>query len=206
MKKYPNLRINLFLGIILLSSSLILYRLFVLSVVRHSAYSLTAKAQKENINNILARGNIYLTDQGQNLFLASTNKKFPLTHIVPANMKVDDRDKAIDLMAEILGLDGQEIKSQIDFQSKSLKVLARRITNEQVDKIKNLELKGVGVSYETDRFYPGNNLVSNVIGFLGYDHEGKRAGQYGVEGYYDRELFGRNLSSPGFFKNKSPQE
>lgn len=204
MKKYPNLRINLFLGIILLSSSLILYRLFVLSVVRHSAYSLTAKAQKENINNILARGNIYLSDQGQNLFLAATNKKFPLAHIVPRDIEAEARDKAIDLVAEILGLNSLDVKSQIDFQSKSLKVLARRITNEQVDRIKNLKLKGVGVSYEADRFYPGSNLASNVIGFLGYDYDGKRAGQYGVEGYYDRELSGRNQNLSGLLNSKGP--
>ena len=155
MKRYGNLRINFFLGIVFLASSLILYRLFILSVIRHSTYLLTAQAQNESINNILARGNIYLSEKDSNLFLAATNKKFPLVYIVPADIKIDKKDELVESLAGILNLDSDEIKKQVDSGSKSLRVLARRISNEQIEKIKGLGIKGTGVSYEVDRFIPG---------------------------------------------------
>ena len=69
------------------------------------------------------------------------------------------------------------------------KVLKRRLTNEEVDRIKRIGVKGVGVSFETDRFYPAEKLAANVLGFLGYGDNG-RAGQYGVEAFYEQELSG----------------
>src|SRR3972149_1603948 len=87
MSKHDNFRINIFFVLVLIVSGLILYRLFILSYIRHSVYSRTAAAQRDNITNILARGNIYLKDPtSNNLFLAATNKKFPLAYVVPDNM------------------------------------------------------------------------------------------------------------------------
>src|SRR3990167_10931913 len=82
--KHDNFRINIFFVLVLIVSSLVLYRLFILSYIRHSVYSRTATAQKDNVTNILARGNIYMNDPASNsLFLAATNKKFPLAYVVP---------------------------------------------------------------------------------------------------------------------------
>ena len=128
-KLHGNLRINLFIVFVALFSGLILYRLFILSVIRHSAYSRTAQAQSENINNILARGNIYMTDKDSNLIVAATNKKFPLIYAVPADIKKDDRDSVAEKIAGITGLEKSEILQKINSDSKSLRVLARRAGN-----------------------------------------------------------------------------
>lgn len=194
MFKSNNLRINLFLVFVAAASSLILYRLFILSVVRHYAYLRTAQAQNENISNILARGNIYLSDKNQEPVLAAANKKFPLAHIVPA--EVTEKEKAAEKLSEALNLGKEELIKKIESDSQSLRVIARRLTNDQVEAVKNLKLKGTGVSYEVDRFYPGEKLAANVIGFLGYNAEGRRAGQYGIEEYYDQDLFGASHSGP----------
>lgn len=208
MKSHDNLRINIFFVLVLIVSSLILYRLFILSYVRYSVYSRTATAQKENISNILARGNIYLKDQtSDNLFLAAANKKFPLAHVVPVKTDWKNDGEKISQVAEILKIDKNLILKTVQSEQNSSKVLARRLNLNQVEQIKGLGLKGLGVSYETDRFYPGQELASSVLGFLGYDLNG-RSGQYGVESYYNNDLFGLTAakkSSPvglnGFFKN-----
>lgn len=190
MQRYDNLRINLFFILVTVISSLIIYRLFIVSVVRHSSYLRTAQTQSENIHNILARGNIYLSDKDAARFLASMNKKFPLAYIVSSDIK-SDKEEAVKNISQVLQIDENIVREKINSGSNKVRVLARKITTEQVQAIKNLNIKGVNVSYETDRFYPGGNLAANIIGFLGYDAEGKRAGQYGVESYYDRELFGK---------------
>ncbi len=191
MKSHDNFRINVFFVLVLITSSLILYRLFVLSYIRHSIYSQTATAQKENITNILARGNIYLKDPtSNNLFLAATNNKFPLAYVVPAKVDWGINDGKLAQVADILKINKDSILNIIKSGQNSSKVLARRIDVNQAGQIKKINLKGLGVSYETDRFYPGQRLASNVLGFLGYDLNG-RSGQYGIESYYDNDLFGR---------------
>src|SRR3989338_3320698 len=110
MKRYDNFRINIFLICVLVVSGLVLYRLFVLSYVRHGTYARTAQAQRDNINNILARGNIYLNDAlSGELFLASTNRKFPLAHVVPSKADWSQDAGAIDKLAGALGIEKEEI-------------------------------------------------------------------------------------------------
>ena len=208
MGKHDNFRINLFFVLVLIISGLVLYRLFILSYIRHSVYSRTATAQKENITNVLARGNIYMKDQtSSNLFLAATNKKFPLAYVVPAKVDWGADGEKISQVAGILKIDKDRILNIIQSEQNSSKVLARRLDANQVEEIKKLNLKGLSVSYETDRFYPGQELAANVIGFLGYDLNG-RSGQYGVESYYDNDLFGKTAAKEssitgfaGFVKN-----
>src|SRR3989338_7125429 len=191
MKSHDNFRINIYFVLVLIVSSLILYRLFILSYIRHSVYSRTATAQRDNITNILARGGIYLKDPVSNsLFLVASNKKFSLVHIIPAKVDWATDDDKVSQVADILKIEKGFILKTVQSGQNSYKVLARRIDTNQVDQIKNLNLRGLGISYETDRFYPGQKLASNVIGFLGYDLNG-RSWQYGIESYYDSDLFGK---------------
>jgi len=191
-------RINLFLICVLMVSSLILYRLFVLSYIRHGAYARTSQAQKENINNVLARGNIYLEDiSSGDLFLAATNKKFPLAYVVPAKADWTENIQTIENIASILQIDKDSIIKILEPKQNASKVLKRRLTSEEVEKLQSLELKGVGISYEMDRFYPGQKLAANTLGFLGYNQVG-RSGQYGIEAFYNNELFGKTKEETDF--------
>src|SRR3989344_8474394 len=110
MSKHDNFRINIFFVLVLIVSGLILYRLFVLSYIRHSVYSRTATAQKENITNILARGNIYLQDPtSNNLFLAVANKKFPLAYIIPIKVDWGTDGETLSRLADILKINKDQI-------------------------------------------------------------------------------------------------
>lgn len=204
MSRYGSFRINLFLIVVIFLSGLVLYRLFVLSVVNHSAYSRTAQAQSENINNILARGNIYLSDKNGEMFLAAANKKFPLAYIAPGDIPSDKKERAAWELASIFGLNKDDLLVKVNFGSRSIKIIARRIGSEQIEAVKSLNIKGVGISYESDRYYPGDSLAADVIGFLGYDAEGHRAGQYGLEGFYDKDLSGREPNVANMFKLADP--
>ena len=204
MKRYDNLRINVFFGLVLLLSGLILYRLFVLSVLKNSFYSLTAEAQNENVANILARGNIYVKD-GENDFLAAVNKKIPAAYIVPAYLKNGLNLELPAVVTRILGIDAGMIEKTIAGGGDAMKILARNLTNEQVAEIKNLKIKGLGITYETVRFYPGGSFASAVIGFLGYSENG-RAGQYGAEDFFEKELSGLTGQKASVFAGNSAKK
>ncbi|OGN06384.1 MAG: hypothetical protein A2750_03965 [Candidatus Yanofskybacteria bacterium RIFCSPHIGHO2_01_FULL_45_42] len=193
MKRFGNFRINVFFVLVLIFSSLISYRLFVLSYIQHGYYSRTAQVQNERISNVLARGNIYFQDpsapDGNTVSLAAVNKKYPLAYIRPSDVGPGDADTIAGQAGEILSLPPDKILTVINSGGNVSKVLKRRLTNEEVDRIKRIGVKGVGVSFETDRFYPAEKLAANVLGFLGYGDNG-RAGQYGVEAFYEQELSG----------------
>jgi len=51
-------------------------------------------------------------------------------------------------------------------------------------------LPGMGFDLQTYRYYPENEIASHILGFVSYaDNEGK--GLYGLEGYFNDELFGK---------------
>lgn len=194
MKQLDTLRVKIVFGCVLAAASLIGWRLFILSYIRHTLYSQTAQAQNQNIANILIRGNIFVQDPKatgnavDQQYLVATNKKFPLIYATPATL-TDPMGTASQL-AGILHIDQSILQTLLGSGSTASKIIARKITTEQADAINKLNIKGVGIRYETDRFYPANTFLSKVIGFLGFGENG-RLGQYGVEGYFDGELSGQ---------------
>ena len=201
MRNVSTSRYYIIFGAYMLIAGLILYRLFILSYVRHNDYQRTAISQRDSISNVLTRGNIYFQDlksnQGDNqgsAYLAATNKKFPLVQVNPAMMTGANIDKVSTDLAAVLAGDVEKLKNSLGGSENRYKVIQRRLTNEQVDKIKSLGIRGLSIAYETDRFYPGGILGSDVLGFLGYDQNG-RSGQYGIEEYYNEQLFGKPEST-----------
>lgn len=64
--------------------------------------------------------------------------------------------------------------------------LARRIEKAEADKVIDLNIRGVLVSSDTKRYYPGESLLSHVLGFVRKDGVGLN----GVELSYDKVLSG----------------
>lgn len=188
------LRVKIVFGCVVLAASLIGWRLFVLSYLRHTLYSQTAQAQNQNITNILIRGNIFIQDPKatgttvDQRYLVATNKKFPLVYATPSVLT--DPSTTATQLAGILKIDQPTLQTVLSSGSTASKILARKITIDQADAITKLGISGVGIRYETDRFYPADTFLSKVIGFLGFGGTG-RLGQYGVESYFDNELSGQ---------------
>lgn len=67
--------------------------------------------------------------------------------------------------------------------------IAERVEEETLNKIKQLNLEGIDYIIKNYRYYPDNNFGSHMLGFVGYVGDEKR-GQYGLEGFFDQELYG----------------
>ncbi len=80
----------------------------------------------------------------------------------------------------------QEIKalSHEVFETSRLEILSKKLDQEPTPDY----FRGVVLIPEHWRYYPDNNLASQIIGFV--NREGK--GQYGIEGKFDRLLSGKN--------------
>lgn len=70
--------------------------------------------------------------------------------------------------------------------------VARNLTEDQAKKIRNLDMPGAYVIYESGRVYPEGSVSGQLIGFLGFANDGSRTGYYGIEGRFNDFLSGVN--------------
>lgn len=127
------------------------------------------------------RGTIYdinLKPQALNL---------PADSLYASPHEIEDKDKEIIIkeLMPILNVDYTYLKDRLS-RKKYFVWLARKITPEQTQAIKRLNLKGVGFLKESKRSYPNSYLASHIIGFAGLDNTGLE----GIESYYDKYLKG----------------
>ncbi|MCX5703333.1 MAG: penicillin-binding transpeptidase domain-containing protein [Candidatus Omnitrophica bacterium] len=88
-------------------------------------------------------------------------------------------------VSAILNLDYAYLRDRL-YRKKSFIWLARKITPQQSEAIKKLNIKGLGFLKESKRNYPDSYLASHIIGFAGLDNVGLE----GLEIYYDKYLKG----------------
>jgi cell division protein FtsI (penicillin-binding protein 3) len=63
----------------------------------------------------------------------------------------------------------------------------RQVLPEQAARVRALELEGIGFMKESRRFYPGKELASHLVGYVGIDG----IGLHGIESAYDNLIKGR---------------
>ena len=108
-------------------------------------------------------------------------------------MEVSEPVKVADELASLLGIDRRKLLDRLTSKRKFIWV-KRRVTDEESEKLKELNLKGVYTMRESSRFYPGHTLASSVLGAVGFDSEPLG----GIELSYDEELSHRG--GPGKFR------
>jgi cell division protein FtsI (penicillin-binding protein 3) len=92
-------------------------------------------------------------------------------------------------LARVLGEKQRHLLKQINKKSAFVWV-KRRIPPEQGAGVLALGLKGVGVTTETKRYYPGKEIAAHLIGFVGSDNQGLE----GLERRYEKALRGSQYS------------
>ncbi|MCR4430051.1 MAG: stage V sporulation protein D [Tepidanaerobacteraceae bacterium] len=102
---------------------------------------------------------------------------------------IADVEKTAALLSSALDMKKDELVRLIS-ESKTKKRAAiyikRKITDEESEKVRKLNLKGIYFTKENKRFYPERNLASHILGFTGIDSQGLD----GVELIYDKYLKG----------------
>ncbi len=84
------------------------------------------------------------------------------------------------------------IRDRIADPQKRWVPIARKVSSETKRSLEELGLKGLGFEESFMRFYPEASMAAHLLGFVGQDQDGKPEGYFGIEGYYDRELSGKD--------------
>jgi len=182
-------RIYILIGIVLILFFLILLRLFQIQVLENDSYKALAQGQHEFFTKTLPkRGEIFIKDlYSKRFYPLAVNKEMSLVYAVPKN--IEDKDDVARKLSKILGLKEEDIFNIINKKDDPYEVIKNKVSDDVAEKIRNEKIFGIEISPEIVRYYPGENLASNVVGFLGYRGT-ERVGQYGIEGYYDDKLKG----------------
>lgn len=68
--------------------------------------------------------------------------------------------------------------------------LEKKVDDENLKKIMAYSFQGINYITKKHRYYPEGEVGAHFLGFVGYSSE-KIVGQYGLEGFFDRELSGK---------------
>ena len=170
----------------------VLGRLFYLQVLQGSVL----KKQAENQHNIYqkllpSRGEIDLVDKSSSATVPlATNLKSYLVYAVPP--QILNANLAAASLAGVLKFEQKDVLAKIIQPEKKYVIIKKQLSQEEQDKIKALALPGIFFDSEDTRVYPQNNLLSQTVGFMGYsDKNPAKAGLYGLEKYFDKDLAGK---------------
>ena len=158
-----------------------------MAVIRHDFYVGKAKILNAVSGGIAPRGSIFLTDKDTMPLAVALNKEFPLVYAAPKD--IENPEEIAKKLAPILKLDAAVIFEKISKKDDPYEILTKKVPDEIVDVVKAEKIKGIGIEDETLRYYPQGLFLAQTLGFLGFGKNGQ-GGQYGLEEYYNRELFG----------------
>jgi len=127
---------------------------------------------------------IFSYKDGRDFFAASNQTGFNLV-MVPSNLT--EPQKVFDTLSTLVQLDKDDFFKKAAKTTDPHEELLKKIPEETGLKIAELKLKGITLEKIRWRFYPGNELASHVLGFIG-EKDTQLKGQYGLERYYDDTL------------------
>lgn len=133
------------------------------------------------------RGSIY--DATGEVVLAVSSTVETIT-VIPTTIKKEDREKIANALSNIFSLDYEKVLKKVSKRS-SIETIIKKVDKEKADELRiwmkdNNITTGINIDEDTKRYYPFNNLASQIIGFCGSDNQGLD----GIEALYDNTLKG----------------
>lgn len=213
-------RISSLFIIFLVATIIAIVRLFILQTVEHGKYYALAFDQREVFRELApARGEIKVLDPDGSYYPLALNRRYFILYAVPRD--IEQPAEVARLLAPLLRDDPPSVEpSEEEGDETNIEVvptiaemekrmedsiyekiirdpddpyepLKQKVTEDQVEKIKNLNLAGIGWEETYLRAYPEDQLAAQVLGYVGYDDQGVRQGILGVERVYNDILTGQ---------------
>ena len=174
--------------ILLIFSSILLVivlRVFYVQVVDYKKLStLASDLWSRNLPIEASRGRIL----DRNGVVLADNITTTSLVLIPNQIK--NKKEVTTKLAEILGVSFDEMKEHVYKETSIERVHpeGRRLSYEVADKIEALNFDGVYLVKESKRYYPNEEMLSHVLGYVGIDNQGLS----GIELQYDDYLTGEN--------------
>ena len=181
--KRVHIRIKIVLCIIIFLFILIIGKVFWIQVIDYEKLSnLASSLWSRNLPVEADRGKIYDT----NGVVLADNKTTTSLVLIPNQIK--NKEETTKKLCEVLNVDYDTMYAHVSKRTSIERVHpeGRRLSYEIADKISDLNLDGVYLVKESQRFYPYDTMLSHTLGFVGIDNQGLS----GLELMYDEYLTG----------------
>ncbi len=194
MKADPRSRIRLFSILILFFALFLVGRLYFLQIVDAKRYAGLANRQYVQSNfDYYDRGSIFFQKKNNDTLPAATLKSGFILSINPK--LITNPHSTFDKLSIVFPIDHDTFFAKATKKDSSYEEIMKRFPFDKADDVNALKIPGVSLYQQRWRFYPGNTMAAQTIGFIAYDKTGNnQVGRYGLERYYEDTL-GRNNSA-----------
>ena len=178
-------RIRFIFIIVLVMFSTIIIRVFYIQVIDYNKLNDLA-------DNLWSRNLPITADRG---LILDRNGKILADNITTVSLviipnQIKNKEQVTKDLANILNVDYDIMYKHVNKKASIERVHpeGRQLSYETAEKINELNYDGVYLVKESKRYYPYNNLLSHVLGYVGIDNQGLS----GIELEYDKYLTGKD--------------
>ena len=173
--KNNNIRIKMVLFVIVVLLIFVILRIFYVQTVSYKKLRLLSDDLWSRKLPITAERGLILDRNGKVLADNITSAS-----LVVVPNQIVDKERTARILSECLNVSYDDIYKQ------RIHPEGRRLSKEVSDKINSYNLDGVYLVKESQRYYPNNEMLSHVIGYVGIDNQGLS----GIELLYNDYLTG----------------
>jgi cell division protein FtsI (penicillin-binding protein 3) len=171
-----HVRLLIVAGVALLWMTAVFGRLGYLQLIRHSDYLARAQRQQQRTIEITPkRGAIY----DRNMHPLAMSVPVESAFAVPAEIG-DNKILASRLLSNVLGIPRAVLETRFE-SSGSFVWVSRKLPPDKAEAVRALNLKGVYLQSENQRYYPKRELAAHVLGFVDLDEKGLGGIEYGLD-------------------------
>lgn len=188
-------RIQILSKIVPIIFLVILLRLFYWQVFRGPELKSKASKQHQTVTTLKAQRGDILDREGN--VLSGTKNLYHL-YVYKPQLEISENDVLEKLMSTLDKTKEASTESQLREYLKarlSLKSnwisLKHYLSPEEKERVESQKIIGLGFEDEFVRYYPEASMAAHFLGFVGHDMAAQEQGYFGVEGFFDRSLKGR---------------
>lgn len=187
-------RLQVFRIACVLFASVVMLRLCDIMLLNHATYEALAEGQHSLFRKLFpTRGSVLIHDLKDGTVIPlATNQ--PLYQVFADPRHVKQPIDTARALAQLFGYEEEKtlaLAERLSVTTDPYEPIERNVSESLLKRVQALNLPGIQSIREETRYYPEPDLGGHVIGFLGSNDDGSRSGKYGVEGYFDDILAGK---------------
>src|ERR1700683_363274 len=159
----------------------VLARLSLLQVFCYREYFAKAQHQQQRIFEISPMRGVIYDRKGRELAVS-----IPMDSVFADPTDIKDTEMFARLLSRVRDVPAEDLETKINEASKPVR-LAKKLSPETVERIDDMDLKGVFFEKENRRVYPEHDLLAHVLGWVDTDEKGMG----GIEHELDKQIRGR---------------
>jgi len=159
----------------------VLARLSYLQLFCYSEYFAKAQRQQQHVFEISPMRGVIYDRKGRELAIS-----IPMDSVFADPADISEPEMVARLLSRALDVPAEELETKIREASKPVR-LAKKLSPQTVERIEDMNLKGVFFEKENRRVYPQHELLAHVLGWVDVDEKGMG----GIEQRLDKAIRGR---------------